>query len=343
MQRTTEGLPWEWRVFPSWVREELVNDAGHLSYYNWHLQKLAEHNDLMGEVWVSLESASHRFGRKGRVGALLEVLHLAVLGLDPGLPRTDDDRQQIADGLAKHLQEVLRQLERLGTGADPGRYPLPIAGALYIAAAEWVDKPVAGHFDSTRRRVSARLEAAGVDADSKAKILSDLAALQWDMESELTELCMDPKPRLLALARATGEWAENCRWERNEVIQHIAQELQGWLGGSQHGSTATLATIVCGDEVSEDAVAGVMKRAARKAQQSRKSRSLSGKLRTERPFLGGPASVAWSPKRSQGVQSDRQTPSATEESHGVNVYQHAADCRGLSPNGAVKVTDPQDG
>jgi len=34
---------------PAVGKEELVNDGGHLSYYNWHLQKLVEHNDLMGE------------------------------------------------------------------------------------------------------------------------------------------------------------------------------------------------------------------------------------------------------------------------------------------------------
>lgn len=275
MRRTMEGLPWEWRVLPLWVKEELVNDADHLSYYNWHLQKLVEHNDLMGHVWEGLESASHRFGRRRPVRALLEILHVAVLGLDPGLSRTHHERQLIADDLAKHLRGLLCQLERLGTGAEPERYPIHVAAALQISAAEWVDDRVVSHFDSTKRSISARLEAAGVGADARTGILSDLQALQLHMETELTELCMDPRPRLQDLAIATSEWAANTRWERNEVIQHIAQELQSWLGGSQHGSTATLATIVCGTEISEDAVAGVLKRAARKAHKSRKSRSLS--------------------------------------------------------------------
>lgn len=275
MRRTVEGLPWEWRALPLWVKAELVSDAEHLSCYSSHLQKLVEHNDLMGDVWESLKSASPRFGFQGRVRALLEILHLAVLGLDPGLPRTDHDRQLIAEELAKHVQGALRQLERLGTGAEPSRYPIPVEGALDIAATEWVDEQVGGRFVAARRRISARLEAAGVDAAARTEILSVITSVQWDIEVEITHLYMDPKPSLRALASATTDWAADSRWERNQIIQHIADELADWLGGSQHAATATLATIVCGNEVSEDAVAGVLKRSARKMRLSNKSRSLS--------------------------------------------------------------------
>lgn len=256
-------LPREWDSLPQWVKEEILCEAEDFSFYNWHISRLAEHGENMKAVWHLFDKHRESFKLKGPVESLLCVLHYAVHGRDPGQPRTDDDRQAMASAVQKHVDGLTRQIERLGTGSAFGLYPLGIANAVGIAAWDKAEDKVTQPFESTTEQILAVLDCAGIAADDRKSVADQLEALQYEIEHEVMELYSDPREAMRALATGAQEWAEDCGWGRDDIIWQIGSSVRDWFGRNHFSATATLTTAITGNEVSEDVVAGVMKRRLR--------------------------------------------------------------------------------
>lgn len=127
-------LPREWDSLPHWVKDELLYGSEDLPFYSWHIQRLVDHGENMKAVWPLFDKHRRSFPHKGPVHSLLRLLHQAALGPDPGLSRTDDDRQAISEAVHKYVDGIARQIDRLGTGSAFGLYPLGIASAVSVAA-----------------------------------------------------------------------------------------------------------------------------------------------------------------------------------------------------------------
>lgn len=253
-------LPQEWNSLPRWVKDELVNGSRDLPFYSWHIQRLVDHDENMKAVWRLLDKHRASFTYKEPVHSLLCVLHQAAIGTDPGLSRTDDDRQAISDALQKSVDGLARQIERLGTGSAFGMYPLGIASAIGSAAWEKAEEKVAEPFQSTTEQILAVLDRAGIAADIRKHVASQLESLQYEIEHEVMDLYSDPRESVQALATGAQEWVRDYGWGRDDIIWHIGSNVREWFGYNHFSTTATLTTAITDNEVSEDVVAGVMKR-----------------------------------------------------------------------------------
>lgn len=256
-------LPREWDSLPLWVKDELLYGSKDLTFYSWHIQRLVDHDENMKAVWRVFDKHRESFTRKGPVHSLLCVLHQAAIGLDPGQSRSDDDRQAIADAVQKHVDGLTAQIDRLGTGSAFGLYPAWIAGAVGAAAWDKAEKKVAEPFQTTTEQILAMLRRAGIQAKIRKSVANQLESLHYEIEHEVMELYSDPRESTKALADGAQEWAETCGWGRDDIIWHIGSSLMDWFGGRHYAATATLTTAITGREVSEDVVAGVIKRRLR--------------------------------------------------------------------------------
>ena len=262
-------LPQEWSSLPLWVKSELINGSSDLPFYSWHIQRLVDHSENMKAVWQLFNKHRETFTHKGPVHSLVCVLHQAALGPDPGLPRGDDDRQAISDAVQKHVDGLARQVERLGTGSAFGRYPLGIASVVGVAAWDKAEEKVAEPFQSAMEQILVVLDRAGIAADTRRSVAGQLEALQYEIEHEVMELYLDPRESIQALATGAQEWAKDCGWGRDDIIWLIGSSVRGWFGRNHFSTTATLTTAVTGNEVSEDVVAGVIKRRLRMLSQQK--------------------------------------------------------------------------
>lgn len=256
-------LPKEWEGLPLWVKDELLYGSADLSFYSWHIQRLVDHGENMKAVWHLFEKQRTSFTRRAPVHSLLCVLHQAAIGLDPGQPRSDDDRQAIADAVQKHVDGLAVQIDRLGTGSAFGLYPAWIASAVGAAAWNRAEKKVAEPFQETTEQILAALDRAGIPADVSKSVASRLESLHYEIEHEVIELYSDPRESTRALATGAQEWAETCGWSRDDIIWHIGSSVRDWFGRNHFSATATLTTAITGNEVSDDAAAGVIKRRLR--------------------------------------------------------------------------------
>lgn len=256
-------LPREWDSLPHWVKEELLSGRENYSIYNWLISRLAEHGENMKSVWCLFDKHRETFKLKGPVESLLCVLHYAVHGRDPGQSRTDDDRQAIAHAVQKYVDELTRQIKWLGTGSAFGPYPLGIASAVGVAAWDKAEEVVAKPFLSAAEQILAVLDREGVAADTRKFVTEQLETLQYEIEHEVMELYSDPRESMQALATGAQEWAEDYGWGRDDIIWHIGSSVRDWFGRNHFAATATLTTAITGEEISEDVVAGVMKRRLR--------------------------------------------------------------------------------
>ena len=256
-------LPQEWNSLPLWVKDELLNGSRDLPFYSWHIQRLVDHSENMKAVWELFDKHRELFTHKGPVHSLVCVLHQAALGPDPGLSRGDDDRQAISDAVEKHVDGLARQIERLGTGSAFGLYPFGIASAVGVAAWGKAEEKVAEPFQSTTEQILGMLDRAGIATDARKSVAGQLEALQYEIEHEVMELYSDPRESMRALATGAQEWAKDCGWRRDDIIWHIGNSVRDWFGRNHFSATATLTTAITGNEVSEDVVAGVMKRRLR--------------------------------------------------------------------------------
>ena len=256
-------LPGEWDSLPHWVKDELLNGSRDLPFYSWHIQKLVDHAENMKAVWHLFDKHRESFKFKGAVHSLLCVLHYAALGPDPGQPRTDDDRQAISGAIQKHVEGLARQIERLGTGSAFGLYPLGIANAVDLAAWDKAEEKVTRPFLLATEQILAALDCAGIAADARKSVADQLEGLQYEIEREVMAIYSDPRESMRALAAGAQEWAEDCGWGRDDIIWHIGSSVRDWFGHNHFSATATLTTAITGNEVSEDVVAGVMKRRLR--------------------------------------------------------------------------------
>lgn len=254
------GLPQEWKVLPLWVKDELVNGSRDLPFYSWHIQRLVDHGENMKAVWRLLDKHRESFTYKRPVHSLVCVMHQAALGADPGQARSNDDRQAISKAVQKHVDGLARLIERLGTSSAFGLYPLGIANAVGRAALDKAEATVAKPFESTAEQILAVLDSAGIAADARKYVASQLEHLQYEIEHEVMELYSDPRESVQALATGAQEWAKDYGWGRDDVIWHIGSSLSDWFGANHFAATATLTTAVTGQEVSEDVVAGVIRR-----------------------------------------------------------------------------------
>lgn len=257
------SLPQEWNSLPLWVKDELLNGSSELPFYSWHIQRLVDHSENMKAVWQLFDKHRESFTYKGPVHSLVRVLHFAALGPDPGQIRSDDDRQMISDAIQKHVCGLARQVERLGTGSAFGLYPLGIASAVGVKAWDKAVEKVTEPFQSTTEQILEVLDRAGISADTKKSVAAQLEALQYEIEHEVMEIYSDPRESMQALASGAQEWAKDCGWERDDIIWHIGSSVRDWFGRNHFSETATLTTAIIGNEVSEDVVAGVMKRRMR--------------------------------------------------------------------------------
>ena len=107
------------------------------------------------------------------------------------------------------------------------------------------------------------LRRAGIPAKIRKSVANQLESLHYEIEHEVMELYSDPRESMKTLADGAQEWAETCGWGRDDIIWHIGSNLMDWFGGRHYASTATLTTAITGREVSEDVVAGVIKRRLR--------------------------------------------------------------------------------
>lgn len=256
-------LPREWNSLPLWVKDELLNGSRDLPFYSWHIQMLVDHSENMKAVWQLFDEHRESFTHKGPVHSLVCMLHYAALGPDPGQTRSDNDRQVISEAVQKHVDGLARQLERLGTGSAFGLYPLGIASAVSAAAWDKAEEKVAGPFQSTTEQILAVLDRAGVAADTRESVAGQLEALQYEIEHEIMAIYSDPRESMRALATGAQEWAKDYGWERDDIIWHIGNSVRNWFGRNHFSATATLTTAITGYEVSEDVVAGVIKRRLR--------------------------------------------------------------------------------
>ena len=253
-------LPQEWNSLPLWVRDELINGSTDLPFYSWHIQRLVDHSENMKAVWPLFDKHRESFTYKGPVHSLVCVLHQAALGPDPGLSRTDDDRQAISEAVHKYVDGIARQIDRLGTGSAFGLYPLGIASAVSVAAWNKAEKKVAEPFQSTTEQILAVLDSAGIAAETRKSVARELESLQYEIEHEVMELYSDPRESMQALATGAQDWAKDNGWGRDDIIWHIGSSVRDWFGRNHFSATATLTTAITGNEVSEDIVAGVIKR-----------------------------------------------------------------------------------
>lgn len=256
-------LPQEWNSLPLWVKGELLNGSSDLPFYSWHIQKLVDHSENMKAVWELFDKHRESFTYKGPVHSLVSVLHFAALGPDPGQTRSDDDRQAISGTVQKHVAGLAKQIERLGTGSAFGLYPLGIASAVGVAAWDKAEEMVAEPFQSTTDQILAVLDHAGIAAETRKSVAGQLEALQYEIEHEVMTIYSDPRESMQALATGAQEWAKDCGWGRDDIIWHIGCSVRDWFGRNHFSATATLTTAITCNEVSEDVVAGVMKRRLR--------------------------------------------------------------------------------
>lgn len=256
-------LPKEWETLPLWVKDELIYGSEELEFYRWHVQRLVDHSENMKAVWRLFEAHRESFTWKGPVHSILDLVHQAAIGRDPGHRRTDDDRQAIADDVQKHVDGLSRQLARLSTGAAFGLYPARVAAAVSIAALAEAEKRITEPFQSATERILADLDRVEIPSAIRRSVADQLELLHYEMEQEFMELYSDPREQIKTLADGAKEWAESGGWDRDDIIWHIGGSLRDWFGGNHYAATATLATAIVGEEVSEDVVAGVIKRRQR--------------------------------------------------------------------------------
>lgn len=195
----------------------------------------------------------------GPVRSLLVMLYAAVSDVDPGLERSNADRDAIATSIALHVRELGKQMERLATGSPFGIYPGVISSAMDRGAWECAQSALPNHFEVAKSHIHERLLAAGVAEGLCQKVLDDLRDLQYEFETEIQDVYRDPQPSLQSLAAGAREWSEICTWGRNDVIRYIASGLRSWFGLHQPVATQILATVVLGDEISESTVRNVVR------------------------------------------------------------------------------------
>ncbi|MBZ0087183.1 MAG: hypothetical protein K8F33_03670 [Thermomonas sp.] len=256
-------LSQEWNSLPPWVKSEVLQAPKHYAFYKWYISRLAEHSENMKAVWRLFDKHRGAFRRNTPLRSLLCVLHQAVLGPDPGQPRSDDDRRAIADAIQKHVDGLERQIGRLGTGAVFGLYPVEIASEMAVAAWKKAEAKVARPFQTAAGQMLAVLDSAGISAEVRAFVIGQLTSLQYEIEHELEVIHTDPRESLRTLATSAQEWADTCGWCRDDIIWHIGSSIRDWFGRNHYSETATLTTAITGNEVSEDVVAGVMRRRQR--------------------------------------------------------------------------------
>lgn len=250
----------EWSSLPHWVKDELASDTRKFHFYRWYIQKLVNHGENMKSVWALFEKNRESFKRRGPVYSLVRDLHTAALGTDPGRSRTDDDRKSIHEAVQKHVDGLTRQIERLGTGSPFGPYPIGIANAADAPAWTHTEKKVSEPFQSTSEGILEALNQAGVSVEIRRTVADGLEWLKGEVEREVLELYLDPREPMRTLAAGAKEWAENCGWGRDDIIWYIGGSVRYWFGGNHFSAVATLVTALTDMEVSEDVVAGVIKR-----------------------------------------------------------------------------------
>ena len=253
-------LPREWDSLPHWVKDELLSSSKDLNFYSWHIQKLMHHGENMKAVWQLLEKHRQSFSRKGPVYSLLCLLHQAACGSDPGLPRSDDDRQAINKAIQKHAVGFATQIERLGTGSVFESYPLTITNAVRTAARDSTENEVIKLFRESKDRIMEVLDCEEISSEARKQVATQLELLYSDVESELMRLFLDPRESMRAIAQGSQEWVDACGWNRNDIIWHIGCRVRNWFGRDHFATTATLVTAITGEEVSEGVVAGAMRR-----------------------------------------------------------------------------------
>lgn len=256
-------LPQEWNSLPLWVKSEVLHAPERYAFYKWYISRLAEHSENMKAVWHLFDKHRESFTYKGPVYALVRLLHQVTIGLDPGLPRSDDDRRAIADAIQRHVDGLERQIGRLGTGSVFGLYPAEIASAVGAAAWEKAEAKVARPFQLAVGQILEVLDRDGISAEVREFVVGQLESLRSEMEHEVEVVQTDPRESLRTLAAGAQEWADTCGWGRDNIIWHIGRSVRYWFGRNHFSATSTLTTAITGNEVSEDVVAGVMKRQQR--------------------------------------------------------------------------------
>jgi len=202
-------LPKEWESLPRWVKEELLYGSEDLPFYSWHIQRLVDHGENMKAVWRLLEKHRQSFTWKGPVHSLLCLLHEAVLGLDPGQMRSDDDRQTIANAVRKHADGLTTYIKCLGTGSPFGLYPFGIASTVGITAWEKAEETISKPFRSAAEEIQEVLDRAGVPKGVRKSMADRLESLQFEIEQEFAQLYSDPRETLMSLADGALEWARD--------------------------------------------------------------------------------------------------------------------------------------
>lgn len=253
-------IPPQWDSLPDWVKDELQHGSRDLLFYNWHITRLVTHSENMKAVWRLFDQHRESFAPKGPVLSLLEMLHFSFLGPDPGRSRTDADRKVISAAISKHVAGLTKQIDRLAAGSPFGVYPFWIACLVDGVAWKKVEKMVTEPFRETAQQIEAELNRVGVAVDVLDTVGIRLESLQFEMEREAMELFADPRASMEAIAESAKEWAEDCGWGRDDIIWEIGNHVIEWFGHNHFAVTATLTTAITSQEVTEDVVAGVIKR-----------------------------------------------------------------------------------
>lgn len=287
-----ETVPPEWSALPDWVKEELLQRPDDIVDFRIEMQILVDHGADISSVWRLLELHRHAIRNSGAVHALLKLLREVRVGLDPGRHRTDLDRHSICKDIQRNIRGLSKQLDRLATGAPfaitatnanhrgeeestmvrqgaaislstpEGLYPAGIASSLALTAWELVQEHVSRPFQLTQEEILADLDGVPVPAHIKKRVVTSLELLHDEIEPKVTEIFMDPRVFIGALAASAKAWSKEFGWNKSGAIWHIGATLKCWFGSNKHTAAAALATAILGEEVSRDSVKGIMSRRA---------------------------------------------------------------------------------
>lgn len=274
-------LPSGWEVLPHWAQDEIFSNAHLPGFYRRYIEQLVNHSVSMGAVWRLFDKRRNSAGFKRPFNSLVRLMHQLILGPDPGQSRTRADRRNIAGGVEKHVQGLLKNLGQLRTAAPfavntnrvgcaagtditrpYGLYPAAVESQFLFSAVDVAQAEIGPSSRVEEAIILNLVRDLGASAEDMQQIAHYLGILRGAAETRLIELFIEPRRPLRVLASATREWAETCAWARNDVIWHIGTEFRSWFGGNQHAATASLATVMLGEEITTDSVDGIMKRRA---------------------------------------------------------------------------------
>ncbi len=257
---TSRAVPKEWGDLPEWVKEEWIHGHRDLPFYRPYMQRLVDHVANMAVVWKLLDSKRDAFALKGPLHSLLCLLHSCSLGLDPGSSRTRQDRVAIASDVQKHTVALIKQIDRLGNGPTFGGYPFIVAKSMDDAAWKMINTDVTAPF----QEVLDDIESGAIDLDlsdaARVRLTGVIEALRNDLELQTRQRYSDPRPALRSLSDGVSAWAKDAEWNRSDKIFFLATELRRLLKGRHDDAVAILASVLLEEEVTSDAVKGVMKR-----------------------------------------------------------------------------------